>query len=414
MCSPRLLLARAELSFWCDELRAARVHLLAARRAGLTELEPVAVALERELDLAAGLPTSAAALDAARSPMDRCLAAASGTARPPGAGGRRRSRAPRDRASLRSPRRSCRPTRKPATEHGRRTGSGDWADAERSAHEALAPFESYGEPPNLTAVGVLGAMHAERGSFSRADNTLHLADEARYERLIIDWARALLAVHRGEDATALRVCADTIARLRQVGRAIDTTLLLPLQAQAAVRRRDQQLAIDRRTTVARARRSAALTGHARPFAPDLGSRPRRRRGGGTGGRGRPAARAGDRGCDRTRAQGIAGRDAALLIEAHHALGELGAVARQREVTRHLRRLGRRVPGKRTGDNELTSTESEIASLVGLGLTNRQIAQQTGLSIKTVETLPVAGVRQDRLAFADRAWRSTSTPEISTT
>ena len=55
------------------------------------------------------------------------------------------------------------------------------------------------------------------------------------------------------------------------------------------------------------------------------------------------------------------------------------------MTRHLRRLGRRVPGKRTGDNELTSTESEIASLVGLGLTNRQIAQQTGLSIKTVET-----------------------------
>ena len=73
---------------------------------------------------------------------------------------------------------------------------------------------------------------------------LHLADEARYERLIVDWARALLAVHHGEDATALRVCADAIARLRHVGRTIDTALLLPLQAQAAVRRRDQQLAID--------------------------------------------------------------------------------------------------------------------------------------------------------------------------
>jgi DNA-binding NarL/FixJ family response regulator len=83
--------------------------------------------------------------------------------------------------------------------------------------------------------------------------------------------------------------------------------------------------------------------------------------------------------------GIVARDAAMLTEAHRQLGELGAVARQREVTRYLRRLGRRVPGRRAGVNELSSTEAEIASLVGMGLTNRQIAQQTGLSIKTVET-----------------------------
>ena len=302
MCSPRLLLARAELSFWCDDLRAARVHLLAARRAGLTELEPVAVALERELDLAAGLPRSTAALDAARSRVGRCLAAAPGAARPPGADGRRRSRAPREPAPFvhrrhRAARHASRPPGMdgvPDRELGRRRairtrGSGALRVVRRTAQpdggrraggaarraRVLQPRRQHAPPGRRGAVRAPDHRLGSRPARRAPRRGCHRPSGVRRHH------RPLTAGRPGDRHHAAVAVAGTGGGAATRSAAGD----------------------HRRTTIARARRRAALTGHARPFAPDLGSRPRRRRVGGTGGRGRPAARAGDRGCDRTRGAG---------------------------------------------------------------------------------------------------------------
>jgi DNA-binding CsgD family transcriptional regulator len=87
------------------------------------------------------------------------------------------------------------------------------------------------------------------------------------------------------------------------------------------------------------------------------------------------------------------KDEALdqLETAHAALRALGAARYRDAAARDIRGLGRRVPrgGGRgeggAGVGALTARERAIAELVTHGLSNRAIAEQLFLSIKTVES-----------------------------
>ena len=90
-----------------------------------------------------------------------------------------------------------------------------------------------------------------------------------------------------------------------------------------------------------------------------------------------------------RAHAAAGRrDEALaaLAEAEARFDGFGALRLRDEAVRELRRLGHRVrrPGGAGADGGLTAREREIALLVAGGRTNREIAAQLVLSIRTVE------------------------------
>jgi DNA-binding NarL/FixJ family response regulator len=80
----------------------------------------------------------------------------------------------------------------------------------------------------------------------------------------------------------------------------------------------------------------------------------------------------------------------LLTRARRDLAAHEATRYHDEAARHLRRLGRRVPGRSRraggarGLGMLSGRELEIVERVALGCTNRQIAEQLFLSPKTVE------------------------------
>jgi DNA-binding NarL/FixJ family response regulator len=84
------------------------------------------------------------------------------------------------------------------------------------------------------------------------------------------------------------------------------------------------------------------------------------------------------------AHGTLSGDADRLIEAYAQFATLGAVRRQRQVSSELRRLGRRVPRGAARKTELSAAERQLATLVGQGFTNREIAQRVNLSAKTIE------------------------------
>jgi DNA-binding NarL/FixJ family response regulator len=82
---------------------------------------------------------------------------------------------------------------------------------------------------------------------------------------------------------------------------------------------------------------------------------------------------------------------ALLERAESELAACGALRLRDEAARELRRLGRRAGARRrraTGGEGLASLsgrEREVADLVALGRTNREIAGELFLSEKTVES-----------------------------
>jgi DNA-binding CsgD family transcriptional regulator len=98
-----------------------------------------------------------------------------------------------------------------------------------------------------------------------------------------------------------------------------------------------------------------------------------------------------------RARTLAGRAATdaiavpLLERAESALGGCGAVRLRDEAARELRRRGRRTGARRRrapggeGLSGLSGREREIADLVALGRTNREIAAELFLSEKTIES-----------------------------
>jgi DNA-binding NarL/FixJ family response regulator len=83
--------------------------------------------------------------------------------------------------------------------------------------------------------------------------------------------------------------------------------------------------------------------------------------------------------------------AARLEGAHSSLTECGAVMFADEAAQLLRQLGRRPPRRRATQlgreavEALSPRELEVARLVGLGLTNREIGERLFVSTKTVET-----------------------------
>jgi DNA-binding CsgD family transcriptional regulator len=90
------------------------------------------------------------------------------------------------------------------------------------------------------------------------------------------------------------------------------------------------------------------------------------------------------------AAGRAGDAVERLEAAHRTLTECGAGAYEREALSALRQLGRRPrrrdPARSGVDVEgLSPREAEVARLVALDLTNRQIADALFVSVKTVET-----------------------------
>ena len=84
------------------------------------------------------------------------------------------------------------------------------------------------------------------------------------------------------------------------------------------------------------------------------------------------------------AHGTLTGDAERLLEAYTQFAALGAVRRQRQVSSELRRRGRRVPRGAAHTTELSAAERQLATLVGQGFTNREIAQRVHLSAKTIE------------------------------
>jgi ATP/maltotriose-dependent transcriptional regulator MalT len=78
---------------------------------------------------------------------------------------------------------------------------------------------------------------------------------------------------------------------------------------------------------------------------------------------------------------------AQVESAYTELGELGAIRYQERAARQLRRLGKVVASKTEGDLPLTGLskrELEVIELVAAGKTNRQIAGELVLSVRTVD------------------------------
>jgi DNA-binding CsgD family transcriptional regulator len=75
-----------------------------------------------------------------------------------------------------------------------------------------------------------------------------------------------------------------------------------------------------------------------------------------------------------------------LTAAEAAFDGFGALRGRDQAARELRRLGHRVlrPARTADGNPLTAREREIAELVAAGRTNREIAEQLVLSIRTIE------------------------------
>jgi DNA-binding CsgD family transcriptional regulator len=264
---------------------------------------------------------------------------------------------------------------------------GRWDDAVRSAESARDEVDvATGDLATAVFGPVLVAIHAERGDFAAAHSAAELSTQpggALFDAGV-DWARAMLLSTRGDHNGALEILDAAARRQGERGRLNHLALVLAQHAEvawrvgnhAAARRTDDRLwALPRDDaglaatlwcllTRALVRRDADAAAAARALAVEH-----------------------ELAADAGRALGLLGAirdDPAMLVEAYDELDRLGAVQRQRELSHHLRRLGKRAPRRKRSANRLTPTEAQIANLVSAGLTNRQVAGEARLSPKTVE------------------------------
>jgi DNA-binding CsgD family transcriptional regulator len=262
---------------------------------------------------------------------------------------------------------------------------GNLVDAYRIAESTCTDADRpRSEPAAVLAAAVRASVLAEHGDAAGAAELVRLVDGSVEYAHLVDAAAALASMLNGDLDPALTRLSAACERERQRGRANRLSRLLALEAEVSWRAGDEDAARAANAELQmlpgdddgvanalhRLMTRALVTGDADSAAEAI-------------------AHAGkfDLALDRARSVGQLGAlrgDSALLLEAYEELDRLGAVMRQREVGHHLRRLGLRVPRRQRRAGQLTSVELEVANLVARGLTNRQVAEAAGLSLKTVE------------------------------
>ena len=284
-----------------------------------------------------------------------------------------------------------------------RLARGDLADAATAGEDGLALAQSLGAHGHCAAAhSVLGVIALRRGEVAAA--TLHAASDGApgphlaegYARAEITMARAQVSEFRDGPQVALAhiraCCADLDAR---PGLLLGDPATAPWLTRTALAAGHEELAV----TVARvaaalaadnagfraldaaaahclglAKQDTAALAEAAARHPDPWAR---------------ASAAEDLGVSHSR---LGARRAAIgqLTRAVEGYKAVGAAADAARVRRRLRKLGARhrngprAPGKPTaGWDSLTDTEVAVAALVARGLSNREIAGRTHVSVHTV-------------------------------
>jgi DNA-binding CsgD family transcriptional regulator len=261
---------------------------------------------------------------------------------------------------------------------------GNLVDAYRIAESSSADADRpRSEPASVLAATVRAGVLAEQGDAVGAAEAVRLVDGSVEYAHLVDAAAALAGMLNGDLGPALSRLSAACERERQRRRANRLSRLLALEAEVRWRAGDEDAARGNNaelqalpgddgvaSAMHRLMTNALVTGDVDSAAEAVAH-----------------AEKFDLALDRARSVGQLGAlqsDSALLVDAYEELDRLGAVMRQREVGHHLRRLGLRVPRRQRRAGQLTSVELEVANLVARGLTNRQVAEEAGLSLKTVE------------------------------
>jgi DNA-binding CsgD family transcriptional regulator len=388
MRTPRLLLQRAQLSLWQERLDDVRTLLAEATERGLGRDQAIADSLTMHLENAAGnyrvaaelasrlRQTVAGASPAAQANLLLTVATVGAVDGDPALAVDDAVTA--DTGAMALWYQACRALALYRL--------GRWDDALGTAEAARVDIEARGAD---TAAGVLGpvlaVIRAERGDLAGADAARQLTESAGMSAFLVlrDWSNALVHTVKGEYGAGLAILTSAARREEAQQRCNFLTLILGQIVETASEAGDAdaaRTANDRLQELPRddagvAANMLALMAHAVVGADGDAAALAREH----------AVRYGLR-FDAARALARLGTirdDAAVLVEAYNEFGALGAVHRQRQVAVELRRLGRRVPRRRTTGG-LSSVEAQIADLVATGLTNRQVAARAGLSPKTVE------------------------------
>lgn len=385
--SPHLLLQRAEVSFWSEDIAAARVALRDAEAMGLTAADlDLADVVRLHLDVAAADYEACARRAAqlrrrAMTPSATSANVAFSVMVHEATNGEPAAALTAIAAVVEAGMMTDIALALRAQVHYR---CGRFDDAVAAAEASAAIQTGSGRSGDVVALATLVAVAVERERTAEVAGHVATLRAIPHNRGVADAAIARWLHARGDTAGAYGLLHAGIERYARVERRNFLPWLLAALVELALaggdeeiaRRAHERLMLQPRHPWAVAATISILLGDARMTG---------RREAIVGAV--ELADAHGLAADAATARGLLGAldgDRELLEAAHHRLGELGAVARQRAVAQQLRHANRRVrttlrPG------ELTGTEAEIAGLVGQGHTNREIARITGLTTKTVET-----------------------------
>ncbi|MFI6596726.1 ATP-binding protein [Nonomuraea sp. NPDC050536] len=243
--------------------------------------------------------------------------------------------------------------------------AGEWAEAESHLRAAGSPDTGY-LPLVLAAWGGLVELHLARGEVAPAARESELAAGRLAAKGVWVWGDQLVpaavtallrAGHAREAGALVRRFADGLTD--RVAPAAAAALELAEGALELSAGRAQAAA--ERFAAAR----AAFTAMPQPYA---------------------AARAGEAAADALLALDDRTAAAAALAEAAERFAALGATRDAARCRHALREYGVATPvNRRRGEGLLSAREREVARLVALGRTNREIAEVLFLSRRTVET-----------------------------